>query len=188
MEWFVKAFIRASLAWFALGITLGLAMAAHPPWAVYRPVHAHMNVVGFITMMVFGVGLHEADIVGTECLGPCVAVAQYGSSPVDRHDFGFGIGESQRHYIMTDCGSDIEHAAWLPFRPGALDPVHDGLACTVGESADPAGGRGEDPAIVICTGREIVRAFLAMVAAGHAMDIDCILVARHADRGVEFER
>ena len=56
MEWFVKAFIRASLAWFALGITLGLAMAAHPPWAVYRPAHAHMNVVGFITMMVFGVG------------------------------------------------------------------------------------------------------------------------------------
>ena len=56
MEWFVKAFIRASLAWFALGITLGLAMAAYPPWAVYRPAHAHMNVVGFITMMVFGVG------------------------------------------------------------------------------------------------------------------------------------
>ena len=56
MEWFVKAFIRASLVWFTLGITLGLAMAAHPPWAVYRPAHAHMNVVGFLTMMVFGVG------------------------------------------------------------------------------------------------------------------------------------
>jgi len=56
MEWFVKAFIRASLAWFALGILFGLAMAAHPPWAVYRPAHAHMTVVGFLTMMVFGVG------------------------------------------------------------------------------------------------------------------------------------
>ena len=56
MEWFVRAFIRASLVWFTLGISLGLAMAAHPAWAVYRPAHAHMNVVGFITMMVFGVG------------------------------------------------------------------------------------------------------------------------------------
>jgi cbb3-type cytochrome oxidase subunit 1 len=56
MDSFVKAFIRASLVWFTLGILLGLAMAAYPPWVVYRPAHAHMNVVGFITMMVFGVG------------------------------------------------------------------------------------------------------------------------------------
>lgn len=56
MEWFVKAFIRASLAWFTAGITLGLAMAIQPHWVVYRPAHAHMNVVGFLTMMVFGVG------------------------------------------------------------------------------------------------------------------------------------
>jgi cbb3-type cytochrome oxidase subunit 1 len=56
MEWFIKAFIRASLVWFAAGIALGLAMAVYPPWTVYRPAHAHMNVVGFITMMLFGVG------------------------------------------------------------------------------------------------------------------------------------
>ena len=56
MDWFVKAFIRASLAWFALGIVLGIAMAAYPAWVIYRPAHAHMNVVGFLTMMVFGVG------------------------------------------------------------------------------------------------------------------------------------
>jgi cytochrome c oxidase cbb3-type subunit 1 len=56
MEWFVKAFIRASLVWFALGITTGLAMAAYPAWVIYRPAHAHMMVAGFITMMVFGVG------------------------------------------------------------------------------------------------------------------------------------
>jgi cytochrome c oxidase cbb3-type subunit 1 len=56
MDWFVKAFIRASLAWFAIGITLGVVMAAYPPWIIYRPAHAHMNVVGWITMMVFGVG------------------------------------------------------------------------------------------------------------------------------------
>lgn len=56
MDWYVKAFIRASLVWFTAGISLGLAMAIHPAWVVYRPAHAHMNVVGFITMMIFGVG------------------------------------------------------------------------------------------------------------------------------------
>lgn len=56
MEWFIKAFIRASLVWFAAGIVLGVAMAIQPSWIVYRPAHAHMNVVGFLTMLVFGVG------------------------------------------------------------------------------------------------------------------------------------
>lgn len=56
MDWFAKAFIRASLLWFAAGITLGLAMAIHPAWIVYRPAHTHMNLVGFVVMMIFGVG------------------------------------------------------------------------------------------------------------------------------------
>src|SRR5664279_4940982 len=56
MEWFIKAFIRASLLWFTLGIALGLAMSARPEWVLYRPAHAHMNVVGFIVMMIFVVG------------------------------------------------------------------------------------------------------------------------------------
>ena len=56
MDWFIKAFIRASLLWFAAGIVLGVGMALEPAWVVYRPAHAHMNVVGFLTMLVFGVG------------------------------------------------------------------------------------------------------------------------------------
>lgn len=56
MDWYAKAFIRASLIWFVLGISLGLAMAIYPAWVVYRPAHAHMNLVGFVVMMIFGVG------------------------------------------------------------------------------------------------------------------------------------
>lgn len=56
MDWFAKVFIRASLVWFVAGVTLGLAMAMHPAWVVYRPAHAHMNLVGFVVMMIFGVG------------------------------------------------------------------------------------------------------------------------------------
>jgi cbb3-type cytochrome oxidase subunit 1 len=58
MEWFVRAFMKASLAWLGLGVTLGVAMAIHPAWLVYRPAHMHMNLLGFVTMMIYGVGYH----------------------------------------------------------------------------------------------------------------------------------
>jgi cbb3-type cytochrome oxidase subunit 1 len=58
MEWFVRAFMKASLVWLGLGVTLGIGMAAHPGWIVYRPAHVHMNLLGFVTMMIFGVGYH----------------------------------------------------------------------------------------------------------------------------------
>ena len=58
MDWFVKAFLRASLAWLAAGVSLGLAMAVHPAWAVYRAAHLHMNLLGFVAMMIFGVAYH----------------------------------------------------------------------------------------------------------------------------------
>jgi cbb3-type cytochrome oxidase subunit 1 len=58
MDWFVKAFLKASLAWLSAGVTLGLAMAARPAWTIYRPAHAHMVLLGFATMMIFGVAYH----------------------------------------------------------------------------------------------------------------------------------
>jgi cbb3-type cytochrome oxidase subunit 1 len=58
MDSFVKAFLKASLAWLALGVTLGVGMAVHPAWLVYRPVHVHMNLLGFVTMMIYGVAYH----------------------------------------------------------------------------------------------------------------------------------
>jgi cytochrome c oxidase cbb3-type subunit 1 len=58
MDWFVKAFVKASLAWLALGVTLGVAMAAAPAWVIYRPAHMHMNLLGFVTMMIYGVAYH----------------------------------------------------------------------------------------------------------------------------------
>ena len=58
MEWFVRAFVKASLSWLALGVTLGVAMAAHPAWTVYRPAHVHMVLLGFVTMMIYGVAYH----------------------------------------------------------------------------------------------------------------------------------
>ena len=58
MQWYVRVFLKSSLAWLAAGVTLGLAMAIHAPWAIYRTAHLHMNVLGFVAMMIFGVGYH----------------------------------------------------------------------------------------------------------------------------------
>ena len=58
MDWFVKAFLKASLAWLGTGVALGVAMAVHPAWAVYRSAHLHMNLLGFVAMMIFGVAYH----------------------------------------------------------------------------------------------------------------------------------
>ena len=58
MEWFTKAFIKASLAWLSLGATLGVAMAVHPAWAIYRTAHLHIMLLGFVAGMIFGVAYH----------------------------------------------------------------------------------------------------------------------------------
>lgn len=58
MEWFVTGFLRAALVWLALGALFGLAMILHPAWLVYRPAHLHMNLLGFVAMMIAGVAYH----------------------------------------------------------------------------------------------------------------------------------
>ena len=58
MEWFVKAFLKASLSWLGIGVTVGVAMAMHPAWAIYRTAHFHVNLLGFVAMMIFGVAYH----------------------------------------------------------------------------------------------------------------------------------
>ena len=58
MDTFVRRFIKSSLAWFAGGVLLGVAMAVKPTLVIYKPAHLHMNFLGFVTMMIFGVGCH----------------------------------------------------------------------------------------------------------------------------------
>jgi cbb3-type cytochrome oxidase subunit 1 len=58
MDWFVKAFLKTSISWLGLGVTVGLAMAMHPAWSAYRTAHLHINLLGFVSMMIFGVAYH----------------------------------------------------------------------------------------------------------------------------------
>lgn len=58
MERHVIGFLRAALLWLLIGTALGLTMALLPTWVVYRPVHVHALLLGFVTMFIAGVGYH----------------------------------------------------------------------------------------------------------------------------------
>ncbi len=59
MDPFVRRFIRSSLAWFTVGMALGLYLAFAPMQAaLIRPAHVHANLLGFVSMMIFGVAYH----------------------------------------------------------------------------------------------------------------------------------
>ena len=42
-------FLRTSLIWLVVGVTLGLGMAMLPAWVIYRAAHIHMLLLGFVT-------------------------------------------------------------------------------------------------------------------------------------------
>lgn len=58
MDFFVRRFIKASLCWLLTGVSLGVAMAFGPQLIIYRPAHVHANLLGFVSMMIFGVAYH----------------------------------------------------------------------------------------------------------------------------------
>lgn len=92
MDWFVKAFIRASLAWFAAGVSLGLAMTVYPAWTVYRTAHLHMNLLGFVSMMIFGVAYHVIPrFSGNPLESPRLAVVHWWLANVGLATFVLGL-------------------------------------------------------------------------------------------------
>jgi hypothetical protein len=56
-------FIKSSLVFFTIALTLGLAQAANAAWAIstwlnsFGPVYYHLFLVGWVTQLIFGVGI-----------------------------------------------------------------------------------------------------------------------------------
>ena len=51
-------FLRAAILWLVVGTSLGAAIAMVPQWLVYRPVHLHLLLLGFVVMFIAGVAYH----------------------------------------------------------------------------------------------------------------------------------
>lgn len=58
MDKFVKNFIGASILYLTLSTLLGIVMLAHPSLLTLKFVHSHLNMLGWVSMMIYGVGYH----------------------------------------------------------------------------------------------------------------------------------
>ncbi len=59
MEPIIVWYLRMSVIYFAAGAMFGVAMLLWPDEAgYYISVHAHLNLLGFMSMMIYGVGYH----------------------------------------------------------------------------------------------------------------------------------
>ena len=51
-------FIFGGLIYLLIGITMGVLFFLVPETRVLRSVHAHLNLVGFVTFLIFGIAYH----------------------------------------------------------------------------------------------------------------------------------
>ncbi|MFQ5842368.1 MAG: cbb3-type cytochrome c oxidase subunit I [Thermodesulfobacteriota bacterium] len=59
MDRYARGFIKGGLTYLAIGVVLGVMMAAHGDWtSLLGRAHTHLNLVGFVSFMIFGVGYH----------------------------------------------------------------------------------------------------------------------------------
>jgi hypothetical protein len=58
MESYARNFVKISVISLLLGMILGLGMADSALMMKYRSVHVHLLLIGFMSMMIFGVAYH----------------------------------------------------------------------------------------------------------------------------------
>ncbi len=51
-------FIRLAIIYFVLAIIMGLHMSVAGPVYPWMPIHAHFNLLGWMSMMIYGVAYH----------------------------------------------------------------------------------------------------------------------------------
>ncbi len=58
MDKFVKGFIVMSIVYLGLAAVLGIVMLDNPNVMALKFVHSHLNMLGWVSKMIFGVGYH----------------------------------------------------------------------------------------------------------------------------------
>lgn len=59
MDKFAKTFVKASLIYLGIGAITGLIMIIYPDTRfLLTRIHTHINLLGFMAMMIYGVGYH----------------------------------------------------------------------------------------------------------------------------------
>lgn len=58
MDRFVKGFIVMSIVYLGISTILGIFMLGNQDMIALKFVHSHLNMLGWVSMMIFGVGYH----------------------------------------------------------------------------------------------------------------------------------
>ncbi len=58
MDRFVKGFIVMSIVYLGISTVLGILMLANQDLLALKFVHSHLNMLGWVSMMIYGVGYH----------------------------------------------------------------------------------------------------------------------------------
>ncbi len=58
MDRFVRNFIMMSIVYLALAAFFGVVMLANPSYLYLKFIHSHLNMLGWVSMMIYGVGYH----------------------------------------------------------------------------------------------------------------------------------
>jgi cbb3-type cytochrome oxidase subunit 1 len=58
MDKFVKGFIVMSVVYLGVAAVMGIVMLANQEVMGLKFVHSHLNMLGWVSMMIFGVGYH----------------------------------------------------------------------------------------------------------------------------------
>jgi cbb3-type cytochrome oxidase subunit 1 len=58
MDRFVKGFIVMSIIYLGIAAVLGIVMLANQNLMAIKFVHSHLNMLGWVSMMIYGVGYH----------------------------------------------------------------------------------------------------------------------------------
>jgi len=108
MDWFVRYFIKSALVYLGLGVCMGIWMGFAPDAVIYRPAHAHLNLLGFVSMVIFGVAYHVIPrFTGHQLHSRLIAGAHWWASNIGLVVLVFGF-------------------VFLPWRPAARSAVEVG--------------------------------------------------------------
>ncbi len=58
MDRFVKGFIIMSIVYLGIAAVLGIVMLGNQNMMAMKFVHSHLNMLGWVSMMIYGVGYH----------------------------------------------------------------------------------------------------------------------------------
>ena len=108
MDSYVRNMIRSALVWLGVGVLIGISMAFWPAGHIlYKPAHAHANLLGFVSMMIFGVAYH--------------VMPRFSGRPLK------SIGLARLHVWIANVGLSLQTLGFV-LRPHWRDPGMLGVA------------------------------------------------------------